>query len=201
MRVLRILGRNVRDAFKSVFRNFSLSLASISCIAITLIVVSISMILSANVNNFANMVKKDVTIITYLQQGVTEEEIKSLEENIKKLDNIESITFRSKMENMQDLMNENEVFNNIMKDWTKEETSILDTYLVKVKDVTTIKATADAIKTLDHVKTANYGEEMVEDMIEVFDAVKNISYGTFVALVIVTAFLISNTIKITIFSN
>ena len=46
MKAIRILGRNIRDSFKSVFRNFSLSLASIACIIITLIVVSIAMILS-----------------------------------------------------------------------------------------------------------------------------------------------------------
>ena len=53
MKALRILFRNIRDAFKSVFRNFSLSLASIICIVITLLVVSIAIILSFNVNNFS----------------------------------------------------------------------------------------------------------------------------------------------------
>ena len=52
MKALRILSRNIRDAFYSVFRNFSLSLASISCITITLLVVTISIILTYNVNNF-----------------------------------------------------------------------------------------------------------------------------------------------------
>ena len=52
MRLFRILSRNIRDSFKSVFRNFSLSIASISCITITLIVVAIAIILSANVNEF-----------------------------------------------------------------------------------------------------------------------------------------------------
>ena len=59
MKAFRILSRNIRDSFQSVFRNFSLSLASISCITITLLVVSISMILSVNVNNFASLVEKD----------------------------------------------------------------------------------------------------------------------------------------------
>ena len=52
MKVFRIIARDIRDSFKSVFRNFSLSIASISCITITLIVVSIAIILSENVNNF-----------------------------------------------------------------------------------------------------------------------------------------------------
>ena len=50
MKAIRIFGRNIRDAFKSVFRNFSLSFASISCITITLLVVAIAVILSYNVN-------------------------------------------------------------------------------------------------------------------------------------------------------
>ena len=56
MKLFRILGRSIRDAFKSVFRNFSLSIASISCITITLLIVSISMILSYNIENIAKEV-------------------------------------------------------------------------------------------------------------------------------------------------
>ena len=98
MKAFRILSRNIRDSFQSVFRNFSLSLASISCITITLLVVSISMILSVNVNNFATLVEKDVTIVTFLDVNISDEKIKVVEQEIKRLSNIESITFQSKDE-------------------------------------------------------------------------------------------------------
>ncbi len=201
MRVLRILGRNIRDAVKSVFRNFSLSLASITCITITLIVVAISIVLSVNVNNFADMVKKDVTIVTFLKQGITDTQITEVKNEISKLSNIESATFKSKMDNMKELMKSSETFNNIMKDWTSSDTPILDTYLVKVKKVEDIDKTANDIKNISNVNVVKYGEDMVSQMITLFDAVRNISYGTVIALVVVTAFLISNTIKITIFSR
>ena len=74
MRALRILSRNIRDAAKSVFRNFSLSLASISCITITLIVVAISLILTDNVNNFTKKVEKNATIVAFIDQTVTKEQ-------------------------------------------------------------------------------------------------------------------------------
>ena len=61
MNKLRILKNNLKDAQKSVFRNFSLSLASISCIAITLILVAVSILLRQNVNNFTDDIEKDVT--------------------------------------------------------------------------------------------------------------------------------------------
>lgn len=201
MRLLRILGRNIRDSFKGVIRNFSLSLASISCISITLIVVAIAMILSANVNNFADMVKKDVTIIAFLHPDVTEEQISNLKKEINKLDNITDITFKSNMDNTKHFMDESEIFYNIMKDWDSENTPILSSYLVKVKDINKIEDTANKIKALDYVKVVDYGEDMVEQMIDLFDSVTKVSYGTFIALVVVTAFLISNTIKITIFSR
>ena len=58
MKTLRIIGVSIKDAFKSVFRNFSLSIASISCITITLLIVSISMILSyrkySTINNLVS---------------------------------------------------------------------------------------------------------------------------------------------------
>ena len=55
MRAFRILGRNIRDSFKSVFRNFSLSLASISCITITLVLVAVAVVLSYNINKQKKM--------------------------------------------------------------------------------------------------------------------------------------------------
>ena len=51
MKAFRIIGRSFRDAFKSVFRNFSLSMASILCATITLMVVSVSFLIAANVKD------------------------------------------------------------------------------------------------------------------------------------------------------
>ncbi len=82
MKAFRILGRNIRDSFKSVFRNFSLSLASISCITITLIVVAVTTVLSFNVNNFTQIVEKDVTIVAFLNLDIEDTEIKSLYDEI-----------------------------------------------------------------------------------------------------------------------
>lgn len=201
MKVFRILARSIRDSFKSVFRNFSLSLASISCITITLIVVSIAIILSFNVNNFANLVEKDVSIVTFLDTEITEEETIEVEEQINLLDNVESYTFKGKMEITDEMMASSEVFESIMGEWTEEESPIQDTFIVKVNDINEIKATADAIKQIEHVNLVKYGEGMVEQLVVVFDVVKKISIGMVIALIIVTAFLITNTIKITIFSR
>lgn len=201
MKAFRIFSRNVRDALKSVFRNFSLSLASISCITITLIVVAISVILSFNVNNFATLVEKDVTIVAFLNLDITADQRQEVSTKINALDNIESVTFQSKVEIANEMMESSEVFKNIMSNWSEEESPIQDTYLVKVVDIEAIGKTAEEIKKIEGVSVVKYGEGMVEQLISVFDIVRKITIGMVVALIIVTAFLITNTIKITIFSR
>lgn len=198
MKLLRMLSRNIRDSFKSVFRNFALSLASISCITITLIVVSISIIMSANVNNFATLVEKDVTIVAFLDSNITDEQRTVVDETIKSLDNVASYEFTSKKDITDDMMDSSATFKNIMENWTDEENPIQDTYQVKVKEIEKINKTAKEIEGIKGVDVVKYGEGMIEQLIVVFDVVRKVCIGMVAALILVTAFLISNTIKITI---
>ena len=78
---------------------------------------------------------------------------------------------------------------------------MLDSFVIKVKDVKKLKETSEYIKTLDGVDTVKYGEGMVETVISVFDIVQKVVIVVVIALVLVTGFLISNTIKLTIFSR
>jgi len=85
MKLLRMLGRSIRDAFKSVFRNFSLSLASISCIAITLIIVAVSIVVSFNVENFTQEIERDLTIVVFVDNDATQEEVNNVKQKLMKL--------------------------------------------------------------------------------------------------------------------
>lgn len=201
MKAFRILGRNIRDAIKSVFRNFSLSLASISCITITLLVVSIAVILTLNVNNFTGLVEKDVTIVTFLDQGISDEHIDEIKKEIEKIGGIESIEFQDKMDISKEMMDSSDTFKSIMEKWTEENTPIQDTYLVKVINIDEIGSIAKKIEKLKYVESVKYGEGMVESLVAVFEVVKKIGIAIVLALIVVTAFLIANTIKITIFSR
>jgi len=201
MKAIRIFFRNVRDSFKSVFRNFSLSLASISCITITLIVVAIAIVLSQNVNNFASLVEGDVTIVAFLKRDVSDDQTDVINSKINNLPYIDSIVYKSKMELSNEMMESSDVFKSVMESWDENSTPIQATFQVKVKDINEIKYVADEISKMDGVDIVKYGEGMVEQLVSLFDIVRKISIGMVIALIIVTAFLITNTIKITIFSR
>jgi len=200
MKFFRSLLRYFRDARKSVLRNFSLSLASISCITITLIVVAFSVILSYNVENFAESIRKDVTVVIFLKSDTTEDDIRQIEKEIRATKNVEELTFVSKKETAES-MKDNETFSSIIETWTDETNPLLDSYMLKVKNIDSIKTTVNIIKNIDGVNNVNYGEDMIDQLITIFKVIEKAAIAIVIALVVVTAFLIANTIKLAIFSR
>lgn len=199
MKALRILSRSIRDSFKSVFRNLPLSMASILCTTITLILVAIAIFLSYNVREVTTTLEHELTIVVYLKKEVTEEEKIEIQNDLKTMDNVDNYKLKTKEEWKAEMKKESDTLNTTL-DYL-EENPLLDSVIVTVKDVKDLKATAERLRKYEYVSSAEYGEGMVENIIGIFDA---ISYGTIimvVALVCVTAFLIANTIKLTIFSR
>jgi len=199
MRAFRIFGRSIRDAFKSVVRNFSLSFASIMCTTITLILVSVAIIAACNVENTTKIIEGELSIIVYLNDDVTEEKIANIKSDLNSQENIDEITFKSKNEWKTEMSEYDDTFETILN--YLDENPLLDSFIVKVKEVKDLKKTADYINTIEGVETIKYGEGMVETVISVFDIIEKVVVVVVIALVLVTGFLISNTIKLTIFSR
>ena len=198
MKLFRMLGRSIRDAVKSVIRNFSLSLASISCITITLIIVAIAIMASYNVQNFTKEIERDMTIVAFLDNGATKSDVKEIEKEINSISNVDKYTYQSKQEVKEKMQAESDVFDTVLQNWSDEESPLKDTIQVKVKDVEKINKTAAKIESIDKVAVVRYGSGMVDKMIAAFNQVEKITYGIVIALIVVTVFLIINTIKLTI---
>ena len=135
MKLFRMFGRSIRDAFKSVIRNFSLSIASISCISITLIIVAASIIASSNVNNFTTLIEKDVTIVAFMNRDTNKEGLKTFETELSKIKNVASVKYKSKEESKKEMMKESDLFASTMGEWSEKDNPLRDSYLIKVKDI------------------------------------------------------------------
>ena len=193
MKLFRILSRNIRDSFKSVFRNFSLSLASISCITITLVVVAIAIALSYNVNGFTRKVEKDVTMVVFLNEDISEERFKEIGDEIRKIDNVgkkeSDVVGKTKMQVRDEMMKSSETYASILDKYDTRDTNFLkDTYHIKVEDITKMSKTAKTIKKeIKEVDTVKYGEGMIEKLVTIFDFVRKATYVVVIALILVTA--------------
>lgn len=199
MRACRIFFRSIRDAFKSVVRNFSLSFASIMCTTITLILVAVAMVAAANVNNATKLIEDELTVVVYLNGDVTSEQIENIKTELNSYKNVLETTYKSKDEWKLEMSEYDDSLKTVL-DYL-DENPLNDSFVVKVKDVKKLSETSEFIKGIEGVDTVKYGEGMVENVISVFDVIQKVVLVVVIALVLVTGFLISNTIKLTIFSR
>jgi cell division transport system permease protein len=201
MKIIRIVRKSIKDAFKSVIRNFSLSIASVSCIAITLIIVAVALIASYNVNNITKKIEGVLEIVVFVDRDATESNINDVKDDINKINNVnaQKTVYHSKEELATQLRSEDPNMALILD--TLEENPLQSSYVVTVKDVTKISETAEEIENIKNVTSVRYGENLVNRLLNVFGILRNGCVIAVIALIVVTAFLVGNTIKITIFSR
>ena len=140
-------------------------------------------------------------MVIFLDSDATEQDSNRIEKAIRDTNNVEKLTFKSKKEQASDFAKEDEVFSTIVNSWSENNNPLLDSFELKLKDVEQIKDMANKIKKMDKVNSVSYGEDMVNQLITIFDVVKKVSIIAVLALIIVTAFLIANTIKLAIYAR
>lgn len=206
MRAIRVFRRNIANAFKSIFRNFSLSVASIICTTITLTIVSVAMIAAANVNEFIDEISSTLTIDVYIDKNASEEDVEAIKSRILEIRNIKSdeIIYKDKETIRKEMLESNKDNNpllSIMENWTSDTNILESKFELSVKDVTELEATASTIKTIENVTLVQYSENVLEKMLPVFEVVRTVTLVIIIGLVLVTVLLICNTIKLTIFAR
>lgn len=199
MKAIRMFTRSIRDALKSVVRNFSLSIAAITCSSITLILVAVAMIISYNVENITKDLEKELTIVVYMKSDTNETNLEDFKQRLSGMSNVLNYKYKSKDEWRLEMKNSSDTFKTAL-DYL-ETNPLLDSFTVTVNDVYSLKDTTDEIKKLEYIESADYGEGIAENLVKAFDVIKKIAVVLVLALVLVTVFLIGNTIKLTIFSR
>ena len=206
MRAIRIFTRNVVSAIKSIFRNFSLSAASIICTTITLVIVSIAILLSANVKNFTNDLEETLTIIVYVQKNASEEDIGIVKSKLLEIKNIkgDELVYKSKEQVKKETLensDENSTFYTVVSRFTEDNNPLEPEFIVSVKDVEELSTTAETIRKIENVSNVQYSASVVERMVPIFNVIEKIAIAIIIGLICVTVFLICNTIKLTIYAR
>ncbi|WNC14424.1 permease-like cell division protein FtsX [Brevibacillus brevis] len=194
---IRTLGRHVREGVKNLGRNGWMSFASISAVTITLFILGVFLILAMNVNYFAQSVEKQVEIRVFLDVLATKENVAQVEQNIKAIPKVDTVSFIPKDEGLKQFK-ESLGEKAYLFDGLEKDNPLPDTFVVKTKEPQDTSAVAAQIKKLQYVKNLNYGEGTVEKLFALTGAVRNVGIAFIIGLGFTAMFLIANTIKLTI---
>ncbi|AST93320.1 MULTISPECIES: permease-like cell division protein FtsX [Sutcliffiella] len=196
----RTLLRHFRESFKSLARNGWMTFASISAVTVTLLLVGVFLVIMMNLNNVAKEIEQDVEIKVYIEMTATEEEQNQLQADLEKVSKAESVVFSSKdseLESLKDSFGED----GAILDLFEQSNPLYDVFIVKTKTPQDTFDVAKQIEGFDNVAKVVFGQETVERLFQIFNIARNIGLALILGLVFTAMFLISNTIKITIFAR
>ena len=99
---------------------------------------------------------KSIDVVIYVSSNATDSEIKNIENKLKNIDLVDndSIRFQSKEEVKEEMMENNDTFKNLMKDWDNNPLSSV--YIIKVIDDTKINEVVKEIESIDKVEVVKY---------------------------------------------
>lgn len=193
----RTVKRHLRESFKSLGRNGWMMFASASAVTITLLLVGVFFVIMMNMNKIASDIEHDVEVRVHIDLTAKQQDQEALKNRIENLSQVKSVEFSSKESELQNLINS---MGNDMKLF-EQNNPLYDVFIVKTKKPTDTPAVAKQIESFDHVESAKYGEGKVEKLFNVLKISRNVGLVLVIGLLFTAMFLISNTIKITIFAR
>lgn len=194
----RTMTRHLKEGFKSIRRNGWMSFAAISAVAITLLLVGGLIATVMNINELARSIEDDVSVRVYIDIAADEEAEAQLQKDLESLENVEKVTYSSNEDELRNVVGSyGETF-----ELFEGDTNPL--YNVFIVDTTTPEYTAqlaDEIEPMEYVSEVNYGGADADRLFSMTSTIRNVGGIVIVALIFTAVFLISNTIRITIFSR
>lgn len=189
----------LKYAFIGIKRHLLLCLSAISAITISLFLMAAFLVVGIHVDHFATSVQSDLSIHVILDQDIVEDDqIDAIEDQILELSNVDSIEFSDKENELELMIDEKGDAFSIYKG---EENPLSNAFFVYVQDEKHIQDTSEQIEQIEGVSSSAYGGSSVTQLINLLDMVRKVGYGVILLLLILSIYLIFNTIRTTIFSR
>lgn len=194
---LKTFGRHGKEGFKNLARNSWMTVASVSAVTVTLLLVGVLSTLLLNLNAIGTQIEEDVEVRVFINLTADQAAQDQLRQQIEEVPRVSTVEFQSKEEGLEQLIeslgSEGEVFKSL-----KDENPLNDVFIVNTEQPEDTIPVAEQIKEFENVAKVEYAEETVERLFNVMDVGRNIGLAIVAGLLFTAMFLIANTIRITI---
>ena len=192
-----IFGYLIGEGFSNVFKNKKSTGASLMIMCATMIIFGIFLILGENINHFVSEVESAQGIQVFINNDATQEQMDTLGEQIRALDGVSTVEFVSKeqaLEQMKERFGEQQD----LLDGYEENNIFPASYVVTMTDLTRSEEIQNQILTFENVKKITSRDETVSTLIDLANGIKIVTGVILALLIIISVFIIANTIKLTV---
>ena len=201
IKFFRNIPRHFKEAYFGLCRNLAMTLSSISAVTVTLLLIGIFMIFAVNVESFTQSMEADMKIHVKIEDTVEETKITALMDAVKMVPDVKSVEYSDKDAELDALI---EVYGEdgfIFESYRGEANPLKRAFIVEVSDGDAIDRVTKGIEKIPGIQSALYGGKSILKMMDAFNNIRSGGIVFVVCLCALAIFLISNTIKLTIFAR
>lgn len=189
---------NFKQGFKNIRRNWMFSLASVITMAACIFLFSIFFSIVENLNFITRTVEQDVAITVFFDKGTTDEEMQEIGEKIKARPEVAKVNFVSADEAWEEFKDVYLGGSEEAAEGFKDDNPLANSanYEVYVKQIEQQSQLVDYISNLEHVREVRQSEEAEETLTSINRLIFYVSLGIIAVLLIISIFLISNTVSV-----
>lgn len=196
--MIRTFFRHLGESLKSLKRNGWMTLASVSAVTVTLILVGIFLSVILNVAKIAKDIESTVDISVFIDYGTEKEEMEQLKTELEKIPSVENVKFSGREEQLNNLI---EKYGDSWKLFDEDDNPLYDVFIVSTKEPEDTKKVQKIAEKLPAVYKADYGGLSSDKIFKISKGIRTWGLVATALLIFVAIFLISNTIRITIISR
>lgn len=188
----------IKEGFKNIWTNRMMSLASVIVLVSCLIITGAASLISVNVTSLISKIGDDDQITVYLDYDLDDLNSIKLGSKLDKIKNIESYSFFSRDDAIKQYK---EVLGSIYESMQDDGNPFGNAYKVRLKDLSKYKKTVDEIKRIEGVSSVSDRSDIAGKLTKLNYFVTIVGSWVVLVLALVTLFIISNTIKMTMYSR
>lgn len=190
----------IKEVYTSFKRNIWMTLASIFTVVLSLFILGFFSIVILNLNKMADTLESQVQISVYLKDDLSQEEIDETKETLSKIEGLEDIKFITReeaMENFKERLGDQQ----FLLDALDDTNPLPDSFSLTVTSPQQVKTIADTAAALDSVESASYSQDIINHLFNLTHLIRLIGVALIILLTGAAIFIISNTIRLTVFAR
>ncbi len=192
-----ILGYLIKEGIRNTFKNKKSTVASLIIMCATMLIFGVFFMITENINSVMQQIEAQQGIQVFILNDATQQEIEELGEKIRAVDGVNQVDYKTKEDALNTVKNQFKDKQYLLKGY-ETNNPFSASYVVTVTDLAKIGTIADQIETFDHVKSITSKDETTSALLSIANGVKIFSGIILVFLVVISIFIISNTIKLTV---
>lgn len=195
------LGYLTKEGFRNVWTNRMMSLASIFVLMSCLVLIGSATMIFFNIDSLLAKIEEENVIMVYIDDEASEQEISDMETEIKGLGNISAVEFVSKESAWKEQLATMEEAQAEFFTQVSSDIPLPDAYKVTVEDLDLFDGTVNKLEKLEHIDTIRENKDLAQKLVAIRQGITVISIVIVAVLFAISLFIISNTIRLTVYSR